>query len=109
MKTTDQMRWWRMVAIALFVVILVLVSWKVVAPHLVHPSRRAVGQTIGKVEQDVRSTSTKDGPINEVKCVDITRNVWNCVVRYVDGRVVLEHAVWYPTDGSFGISVVQSR
>jgi hypothetical protein len=59
-----------------------------------------------EVERGVRASASREGEVSEVLCRKVTRNAWDCRLRFADGRGVLMHAVSYSPQ-NLGISVVQ--
>ena len=102
-------RWCRLILIGCIAVVGALVLWigvGVLAGHAIHGGRPG-RPTTAEVERSIRGGSRSEGEVSQVGCHQITGNAWDCRVKFVDGRVVREHARWYQSDNELGVSVIQ--
>jgi hypothetical protein len=89
----------------LFVLLVVLVSWLAFGRHLLHSGPRAPQYpTSGEVESDVAESSTINGNVKRVNCMQTTPTTWQCTVYFADGHAVAEHATWNRTERVLGVS-----
>jgi hypothetical protein len=65
--------------------------------------------TTGEVEQSMRASSRPEGRLSQVRCHELQGHHWSCLLRFVDGAVEVEQAVWYRAQRSIGISVVARK
>ncbi len=65
--------------------------------------------TTREVEQSMRASSRPEARLGQVRCHELQGHHWSCLLRFVDGAVELEQAVWYGAQRSIGISVVARK
>jgi hypothetical protein len=70
-----------------------------VRPHHKVPMTQEVEESIE------RNASDRGGPVKDVSCQAVARNVWGCIVRYVDGRLITGKATWYPNARELNIAL----
>jgi hypothetical protein len=65
--------------------------------------------TTAEVEQGRRAEARREGRLRQLSCRELQGHHWSCLLRFADGAVVLEQAVWYGAQRSLGISVVARK
>jgi hypothetical protein len=94
-------------------VLILLLAW-IALTFVVRAVRPSVGHKYqegmtGQVEREVHAAARSEGQVTKVRCQRVASDAWNCRVRFVDGRIVLQRAVWYASQQTLGISIVQRK
>lgn len=108
-KAKRRPTFWMVATFSLLAILVTWVLWIALAPQAIRLARPGGGNgkpSVSEVEDGMRTSSARQGTVEDVKCHLEKVDVWSCTVGFAGGQVNLTKAVWYPSQRSLGISVV---